>query len=44
MVATLAAIGLSLALPQQLPAAPRYLLPALEVLLLLPPMPSTRDG
>ncbi|MFI6144551.1 hypothetical protein [Streptomyces sp. NPDC051109] len=36
VVATLAAITLYLALPQQLLIAPRYVLPALEVLLLLP--------
>ncbi|MFF4852474.1 hypothetical protein [Streptomyces sp. NPDC001194] len=36
VVATLAAITLYLALPQQLLVAPRYVLPALEVLLLLP--------
>ncbi|MFE2922754.1 hypothetical protein [Streptomyces goshikiensis] len=36
VVATLAAIGLYLALPQQLLIAPRYVLPALELLLLLP--------
>lgn len=36
VIATLAAIFLYLALPQQLLIAPRYVLPALEVLLLLP--------
>ncbi|MEV0414298.1 hypothetical protein AB0I68_26700 [Streptomyces sp. NPDC050448] len=36
VIATLAAITLYLALPQQLLVAPRYVLPALEVLLLLP--------
>ncbi|MFI5980135.1 hypothetical protein ACIBEA_04575 [Streptomyces sp. NPDC051555] len=36
VAATLAAIGLYLALPQQLLVTPRYVLPALEVLLLLP--------
>ncbi|MEU9137792.1 hypothetical protein AB0D33_17810 [Streptomyces sp. NPDC048404] len=36
VVATLAAISLYLALPQQLLIAPRYVLPALEVLLLIP--------
>ncbi|MFE2553435.1 hypothetical protein ACFXGI_33605 [Streptomyces sp. NPDC059355] len=36
VVATLTAITLYLALPQQLLVAPRYVLPALEVLLLLP--------
>ncbi|MFD9474771.1 hypothetical protein [Streptomyces goshikiensis] len=35
VVATLAAIGLYLALPQQLLIAPRYVLPALELLLLI---------
>ncbi|MFF3419717.1 hypothetical protein ACFYW9_34320 [Streptomyces sp. NPDC002698] len=36
VLATLAAISLYLALPQQLLIAPRYVLPALEVLLLIP--------
>lgn len=36
VVATLAAIGLYLALPQQLLIGPRYLIPALEFLLLVP--------
>ena len=36
MVATVAAIGLYLALPQQLLIGPRYLIPALEFLLLVP--------
>ncbi|MER5727265.1 hypothetical protein ABT084_02715 [Streptomyces sp. NPDC002138] len=35
-MATIAAIGLYVALPQQLLVTPRYVLPALEVLLLLP--------
>src|SRR6476469_6141481 len=36
VLATLAAITLYLALPQQLLIAPRYVLPTLEVLLLIP--------
>ncbi|MGW2823163.1 hypothetical protein ACWC24_19580 [Streptomyces sp. NPDC001443] len=36
MVATLVAIALYVALPQQLLVAPRYVLPALELLLLVP--------
>ncbi|MFG2710967.1 hypothetical protein ACGFX2_10380 [Streptomyces goshikiensis] len=36
VIATLAAIALYLALPQQLLVTPRYVLPALEVLLLVP--------